>query len=110
MARKVSMHPDHHEKAHQFRLASGTVAIEETLQKAVRVLHGAAIPHFVIGGYAVQEHGYRRYTKNIDLVVPDVIRAFTLLCENGFQPSSHPGSCVDPDTGFEVRFYGGGKP
>ena len=104
------MNSDHHEKAHQFRLASGTVALEETLRKAVRVLCGAAIPHLVIGGYAVQEHGYRRYINNVDLVVPDVIRAFKLLCENGFQPSSNPGSCVDPDTGFGVRLYAGSKP
>ena len=39
------------------REASGSTDIEKTLRKAVRVLKLFQIPHYVCGGFAVQEHG-----------------------------------------------------
>ena len=30
------------------------------------------IPHYVCGGFAVQEHGYPRFTVDVDIIVPDV--------------------------------------
>ncbi len=39
--------------------------------------HG--VPHLVVGGLAVQEHGYFRVTLDCDLVVPDVLDATELL-------------------------------
>jgi hypothetical protein len=44
--------------------------IAETLQATLAVLYRANIPHFVCGGLAVFEHGYRRYTHDVDLLVP----------------------------------------
>jgi hypothetical protein len=104
------MNHNHPELAKRFREITGTTGLERTLSKAVEVLYKSNIPHFVIGGYAVQEHGYRRYTDNVDLLVPDVPRAYECLCRNGFTP--HPTSkttVVDPEHGYEVRLHQGGR-
>ena len=31
------------------------------------------IPHLIVGGIAVQEHGYPRVTIDVDIIVPDVL-------------------------------------
>jgi hypothetical protein len=46
---------------------------------AVATLAEHDIPHLVIGGLAVQEHGYPRLTLDVDLVVPDVLDAVEWL-------------------------------
>ena len=48
-----------HEQAEFLRESSGS-NIEATLRKAVKVLALFRIPHYVCGGFAVQEHGYAR--------------------------------------------------
>jgi hypothetical protein len=48
---------NHHAEAHRFRELNGTAKLEQTLDKALRALYGANIPHLVTGGYAVQEYG-----------------------------------------------------
>ena len=53
--------PQFHEEAEFLRESSGS-NIEKTLFKAVKVLALFHIPHYVCGGFAVQEHGYPRYT------------------------------------------------
>lgn len=65
------MNSKHHEEPQRFRALDRTAKLEQTLDKAMRALYIAEIPHLVIGGYAVQEHGCLRHTDNIDLVVPD---------------------------------------
>lgn len=42
------------------------------------------IPHYVCGGFAVQELGYPRFTADVDIIVPDVEIAREKLCLNGF--------------------------
>jgi hypothetical protein len=37
----------------------------------IRQLSKHAIPHVVIGGWAVIAHGYLRATRDIDVLVPD---------------------------------------
>ena len=99
------------EEARRFREATGTERLEQTLRKAVRVLSAAGIAHLVTGAYAAQEYGCFRFTRNVDLIVPDVARAHELLCVNGFE--AHPTVktiVVDPDSGFEVRLHQGGQP
>jgi hypothetical protein len=104
------MNSNHSEQSKRFREATGTAGLEQTLRKAVRVLSVAGIAHLVMGGYAVQEHGYLRFTDNVDLIVPNVSSAHEWLCKNGFAP--HPAVktiVVDPELGFEVRLYQGGS-
>jgi hypothetical protein len=100
----------HHPQAQQVRESGGTARLEETLNKAVRALFDAEIPHLVAGGYAAQEHGCLRHTDNVDLIVLDIARAFAALSERGFRPHrSSETIVIDPDTAFEVRLHAGGS-
>jgi hypothetical protein len=85
------MDSGHYQKAKQFREENGTDGLEQTLDKAVRVLHHAQIPHLVTGGYAAQQYGCLRYTDNIDLIVPNIARVLAVLLGNGFQPRHSKG-------------------
>ena len=62
------------------------------MRKAVRVLAEAGIPSLVVGGYAVQERGYARFTSDVDIVVPVVAAAREVLSLNGFR--QNPGSSM----------------
>jgi hypothetical protein len=44
------------------RESSGSTNIEKTLLKALKILELFSIPHYVCGGFAVQERGYPRFT------------------------------------------------
>jgi hypothetical protein len=61
-----------HEPAEFLRESNGSTNIETTLRKAVKVLALYQIPHYVRGGFAVEEHGYPRFTVDVDIIVPDV--------------------------------------
>ncbi|WP_157477577.1 hypothetical protein [Granulicella tundricola] len=58
----------------------------------MRVLAEHGIPSLVVGGYAVQEHGYARFTSDVDIVVPDVAAAMERLSISGFRVN--PGSSM----------------
>src|SRR5215469_1280512 len=92
-----------HERAEFLRQSSGSTDIERTLLRAVQVFALFRIPHFVCGGFAVQEHGYPRFTVDVDVIVPDVEAACEKLCMNGFK--RNPGSrmtVTDRETEVEV--------
>ena len=58
---------------------TGTSGVVETARAAVEVLADHDIPHLIVGGIAVQEHGYPRVTIDVDIVVPDVLEAVEWL-------------------------------
>jgi hypothetical protein len=98
-----------HEQAEFLRESSGSTNIEKTLRKAVKVLALFQIPHYVCGGFAVQEHGYPRFTVDVDIIVPDVQLAAEKLGLNGFK--ANPGSkmtVTDRETKVEVDLLPGG--
>jgi hypothetical protein len=99
------------EQAEFLRESSGSTNIEKTLLKALKVLKLFNIPHYVCDGFAVQEHGYPRFTEDVDIIVPDVRAAREKLSMNGFK--SNPGSRVtltDRETKVEIDVLpGGGK-
>jgi hypothetical protein len=95
-----------HREAEFLRESSGT-NIEKTLLKALQVLQLFNIPHFVCGGFAVQEYGYPRFTVDVDLIVPDVEAAREKLCMNGFEENL--GSVTDMESKVEVDLLPGGK-
>jgi hypothetical protein len=98
-----------HEQAELLRESSGS-NIEKTLRKAVKVLALFRIPHYVCGGFAVQEHGYPRFTIDVDIIVPDVEFAREKLCINGFK--ENPGSkmtVTDRETRVEIDLLPGGS-
>ncbi|MCL4854680.1 MAG: hypothetical protein KJZ78_25240, partial [Bryobacteraceae bacterium] len=92
------------------RESSGSTNIEKTLLKALKVLKLFNIPHYVCGGFAVQERGYPRFTTDVDIIVPDVSFAIEKLSINGFK--QNPGSnmnVTDRETKIEVDLLPGGK-
>ena len=99
------------EQAELLRKSSGSTNIEKTLLKALKVMKLFNIPHYVCGGFAVQEHGYPRFTIDVYLIVPDVHLAREKLAINGFK--ANPGSnmtVTDRKTKVEVEVLpGGGK-
>jgi hypothetical protein len=98
-----------HAQAEFLRESSGS-NIEKTLLKAVKVLALFHIPHYVCGGFAVQEYGYPRFTVDVDVIVPDVEFAREKLCMNGFK--ANPGSrmtVTDSETKVEIDLLPGGN-
>ncbi len=80
------------ERAAFLRESSGSTNIQTTLLRALKVLKLFGIPHYVCGGYAVQEHGYPRFTVDVNIIVPDVDVAREKLSLNGFR--TNPGSTM----------------
>ena len=77
----------------------------------MQVLNRFNIPPFVSGGFAVQEHGYPRFTVDVDIIVPDVGFAREKLSLNGFEQNPGPSMTVtDRETKVDVDVLpGGGK-
>jgi hypothetical protein len=99
-----------HEQAEFLRESSGSTNIERTLVKAVKVLALFQIPHYVCGGFAVQEHGYPRFTVDVNIIVPDVELAREKLCMNGFKANAGSKMTVmDRETKVEVDLLPGGS-
>ncbi len=65
--------------AYILRENTGTSGIVETARTAAALLAEHDIPHLIVGGLAVQEHGYPRVTIDVDIVVPDVLEAVEWL-------------------------------
>jgi len=62
----------------------------ESIEAMARALNAAGVPFIVVGGLAVNAHGYGRLTWDVDLVVPlrpDIIHgAFGALASLGYRP------------------------
>ena len=65
--------------AYILRENTGTSGVIETARAAVAVLADHDIAHLIVGGLAVQEHGYPRVTIDVDIVVPDAGEAVEWL-------------------------------
>ncbi|MBI2948487.1 MAG: hypothetical protein HYY23_12655 [Verrucomicrobia bacterium] len=65
--------------AYLLRENTGTTGLEQTARTAAETLAHFGIPHLIVGGLAVQEHGYARVTLDVDMVVPDVLGAAEFL-------------------------------
>lgn len=68
--------------AYVLRENTRTSGVVETARAAAAVLADHDIPHLIVGGLAVQEHGYPRVTIDVDIVVPDVLEAVEWLTAN----------------------------
>ena len=65
--------------AYVLREVTGTSGLLESARAAIEVLADHDVPHLIVGGLAVQEHGYPRVTIDVDIVVPDVLEAVEFL-------------------------------
>jgi hypothetical protein len=81
--------------AYLLRENTGTSGVVETAQTAVSTLAAHDIPHLIVGGIAVQEHGYPRVTIDVDIVVPDVLEAVEFLTADLSGPFARVKGCED---------------
>lgn len=65
--------------AYILRENTGTSGLVGSARTAVATLADHDIPHLIVGGLAVQEHGYPRVTIDVDIVVPDPLEAVEFL-------------------------------
>jgi hypothetical protein len=65
--------------AFMLREATGTSGVLEAARLAAGRLADHLIAHLIVGGIAVQEHGYPRVTIDVDMVVPDRLDALEIL-------------------------------
>jgi hypothetical protein len=81
--------------AYLLRENTGTSGVVQTAQTAVATLAAHDIPHLIVGGVAVQEHGYPRVTIDVDIVVPDVLEAVEFLTADLTGPFARVKGCED---------------
>jgi hypothetical protein len=84
--------------------------VDETLARVGRILRDAKIPFAVAGGFAVIEHGYERFTNDVDLLVyaGDLARTMAVLRAAGFRGSRTPigAKMRDEQAGVGVDLVG----
>lgn len=84
--------------------------VDETLARVGAILREAGIPFAVAGGFAVIEHGYERFTKDVDLLVyaGDLNRAMKALRAAGFRGGRTPigARMRDERTNVDVDLLG----
>jgi hypothetical protein len=98
-----------HRRASLLRKVSASTSLSTTMSRAVRVLSRSGIPSLVVGGYAVQENGYARFTSDVDIVVPDIQKARARLLDQGFKDDPMSDlTVVDLMTAFRVKLVPGG--
>lgn len=92
---------------------TGTSGLEQTARAAAAVLAHFDIPHLIVGGLAVQEHGYPRLTLDVDIVVPDILEAVEFLTSDVTGPFFRIAGCEDRvedrRTGVKIDLLPGGK-
>jgi hypothetical protein len=82
-------------EAYLLRENTGTTGLVQTARLAAERLAHCGIPHLIVGGLAVQEHGYPRLTLDVDIVVPDVLEAAEFLTADLSGPLSLVEGCHD---------------
>jgi hypothetical protein len=84
--------------------------VDETLARVGGILREAKIPFAVAGGFAVIEHGYERFTKDVDLLVyaGDLSQAMKVLRAAGFSGGRTPigARMRDEQTNVDVDLLG----
>jgi hypothetical protein len=92
---------------------TGTTGLERTARAAVARLAHFDIPHLIVGGLAVQEHGYPRLTLDVDIVVPDVLEAVEFLTSDLTGPFVRVAGCEDRvedrSNGVKIDVLPGGR-
>jgi len=100
-------------EAYVLRENTGTTGVVQTAQTAVATLADYDIPHLIVGGLAVQEHGYPRVTIDVDIVVPDVLEAVEFVTADLTGPFVRVAGCdtrvEDKRNGVKVDFLPAGR-
>jgi hypothetical protein len=98
-------------KAKLFRKRSGTTQLEQTIEKLFKTMAQGGFAGQILGGFALQQYGYARYTDDVDVVVDRLEDARAYLSIRGFKPVvGNRFDLVDRDNGVVVELLPGGKP
>jgi len=66
----------------------------------IRVLREHEVPHVLIGGWAVITHGYVRFTRDIDVLIPDTddARERAALAMSSVHAHRYDGQLIGPES------------
>lgn len=100
-----------HLKAERHRKLLGNSDLTKTADKVISTLQKGGIQGMIIGGYAVQHHGYPRTTTDIDIVVNNIEEASDYLSIRGFKVAQGTNAILyDRSNGVEINLLETGKP
>ena len=94
-------------------------AVQETLRRIARRLDAIGVAYAISGGMALFQHGYRRFTEGVDVLVTreGLAKAHESLVGPGYSPTVAGGKNLrDTDSGVRIDFLvagefpGDGKP
>jgi hypothetical protein len=90
----------------------GNTPLSDTARKLDKLLRQGQLGYLVVGGYAVQEYGYPRFTEDLDFVVRDRARARDYLLATGeFRPVAGSSmTVIDRANGVPVDLLPAGQP
>lgn len=89
---------------------TSTTQLEVTANKVASILYRGNIPHYIVGGYAIQNYGYARTTNDIDIIVPNRLDAIDYLTIRGFKEiRGNKMKIVDVANKVEVDILEGGE-
>jgi hypothetical protein len=89
----------------------GNSELSQTASRVDKLLRHGGFSYSFIGGYAVQQHGYQRFTSGVDLVVRErgAVRQY-LLATGQFKPVQGSGmTIVDRANGIAVDLLPSGR-
>ena len=93
---------------HRTRL--GSSQISETAERVLKILKDSNVPVMLVGGYAVQHHGFFGNTVDIDIVVHDRSSAIDILSMRGFkEKQGNKMTITDRANGVEVDVLQAGQ-
>lgn len=99
--------------AYLLRENTGTTGLVTTARTVAEILARWDLPHLIVGGLAVQEHGYPRVTVDVDVVVPDVLEAQEFLTADLTGPFARipeiEGSLVDKRNQVKIDLLPAGQ-
>jgi len=90
-------------------LEAASVEVSRAAKDTIDILNQAGIPVLITGGLAVVAYGYDAFTRDVDLIVPDVAAARQVLRDHGYQLSPLPFRVHAPVSGVHVDIMPGGK-
>lgn len=96
-------------KAEQHRKVLGNSALTVTANKALKLLKGGGFRAMILGGYALQHHGYSRFTEDVDIVVDNVQDAVDYLSIRGFREVAGTGIMYDRENKVMLNILEAGK-
>lgn len=96
-------------RADYSRLRLGNANLKKTGDKLIALLKQGGFEFSIAGGYAVQHHGYARFTEDVDVLVKDINAVRDFLSIHGFMEA--PGTTTilyDRETKVEINLLPSG--